>query len=466
MMQNEIIPTNRKALKVNIDTPFYGSFAEIGGGQETARYFFQAGGASGTIAKTISAYDKSFSDFQYNKSNTGRYVSEGRLEKMLDKEYKEVKKVLLDNKPEALFFAFANTVEILNYSKTNYSHGWMGIKFQLEPGGEPNNVIVHVKLLENDALLQQSTMGVLGVNLIYACFNYYNKPNQFLRSLSDNLSTDRFRITMMRVSGPQLGYVDNRLLGLQLVKNGLTRSIMFDKNGDVQQPSDMLYKKNVLAFRGNFNPITYIAQDIIRTSKELFEKNDEYKPDNSLFFCEMTLNNLLSDNGEMDEHDFLNRVDMLNSIGQNVMVSDIGMYYELVELFSQFRINKFRLIIGVPGLESIFDEKYYVKLKGGILEAFGKLFPQNLKLYIYPTMNKGSREILTSENIKLNKKHQGLYDYLKENNFIKDLRSSMKAQLHIKAREVLKMIQDGNPDWEKYVPMKVADMIKKRGAEK
>ena len=461
-MQNEIIPTNRKALKINIDTPFYGSFAEIGGGQETARHFFQAGGASGTIAKTISAYDKSFSDFQYNKSNTGRYVSEGRLVKMLEKEYKEVNKVLLENKPEALFFAFANTVEILNYNKTNYSHGWMGIKFQLEPGGKANTVIVHVKLLENDGLLQQTTMGILGVNLIYACFNYHHKPNQFLQSLSDNLSTDRFRITMIRVSGPQLDYVDNRLLGVQLVKNGLTRSIMFDKNGDVQQPSDMLYKKNVLAFRGNFNPITYIAQDIIRTSKELFEKNKDYKPNNSLFFCEMTLNNLLSEKGEVDEHDFLSRVDMLNAIGQNVMVSDVGTYYELVELFSQFRINKLRLLIGVPGLASIFEEKYYTKLKGGILEAFGKLFPKNLKLYIYPTMNKGSKDILTSESVKPNDELQGLYKYLKDNNFIKDLKSNMKAQLHIKAREVLKMIKEENPEWEKYVPMKVAEMLKRK----
>lgn len=466
MMKQEIIPTNRKALKINIDTPFYGSFAEIGGGQETSRHFFQAGGASETIAKSISAYDKSFSDLQYNKMKSGRYVSEERLTKMIDQEYKEVNNLLYEKRPDSLFFAFANTVEILNYSRTNYSHGWMGIKFQLETGGEPNNIILHVKLLENDALLQQSTIGILGVNLIYASLNYYNNPNEFIRSLTDNLSMDRLRITMMRMKGPQLDYVDNRLLGVQLVKNGLTRSIMFDKKGDVQMPIDMLYKKNVLAFRGNFNPITYIAQDIIRTSKELFEIDEDYKPDNSLFFCEMTLNNLLSEKGEVDEYDFLNRVDMLNSIGQNVMVSDVGMYYELVDLFSQFRINKFRLIIGVPGLESIFDEKYYTILKGGILEAFGKLFPQNLKLYIYPTKNKGNNDILTSKSIKPSKNLNGLWDYLKDNNFIIDLKSNMKAQLHVKAREVLKMIQEGNPDWEKYVPMKVADMIKEKGAER
>lgn len=459
-MQNDIIPTNRKALKINIDTPFYGSFAEIGGGQETARHFFLAGGASGTIAKTISAYDKSFSDLEYNCEKLGRYVSESRLEKMLDKEYTEVSKLLCEKKPDSLFFAYANTMEILNYTKSNYSHGWMGIRYQLKSDDEPNTVILHVKLLENDAKLQQATVGVLGVNLIYAAINFSDSPNEFIRSLTDNLSIDRYRITMMRMRGPQLKYVDNRLLGVQLVKNHLTRAIMFDKNGDVQMPSDMLYKKNVLAFRGNFMPITYVAKDIIKTSMELFEKDEDYRDDNSLFFCEMSLNNLLSVEGEVDERDFLIRIDMLNSIGQNVMVTDFGKYYELVDLFAQFKINKLRMVIGVPSLEELFDEKYYKDLKGGILEAFGKLFPSNLKLYIYPTINSGSKELITSKSVKPDKKLDGLYKYLKDNNFIKDLKSNMKAQLHVKSREVNKMIEDNNPEWEKYVPIKVAEMIK------
>jgi hypothetical protein len=462
-MQNEIIPTNRKALKVNIDSPFYGSFAEIGGGQETARHFFQAGGASGTIAKSISAYDKSFSDLQYNKNKQGRYVSEERLLKMLDKEYLEVDDLLSDKKPDALFFAFANTFEILNYDKSNYAHGWIGIKFQLKADEEPNTVIAHVKLLENDGLLQQSTMGVLGVNLIYACCNFYDHPNSFIRSLTDNLSTDRFRITMMRMSGPQLDYVDNRLLGVQLVKNGMTRAIMFDKNGDVQMPMDMLYKKNVLAFRGNFNPITYIAKDILNSSIQLFKKDEDYLKDNTLFFCELTLNNLLLEGGQVDERDFLNRVDMLNSIGQNVMVSDIGEYYQLVDFFTQYNIKKLRIVMGVPSLKRILEEKYYSNLMGGILEAFGKLFPQNIKLYIYPTMNEGSKEIQTSKNITPGNNLKSLYSHLIENNFILDLNSNMKAQLHIKARQVLQMIKNGNKEWEKYVPMNVARMIKEKG---
>ena len=242
-MQHEIIPVSRKALKINLDTTMYGSFAEIGGGQETSRHFFLAGGASNTVARTISAYDKKFSDLIYNNNKPGRYVSEGRLKKMVDREYNDVCSLISDERPDATFFAFANTVEVLNYQKNNYSHGWIGVKYQLAPGQKPNTVIMHVKLLENDGLLQQKTLGVLGVNLLYACKYYFEHPNIFLKSLLDNLTIDRFRITMMRMEGPDLSYVDNRLLGVQLVKNGMTRAIMFDEEGNVQQPSDMLYKK-------------------------------------------------------------------------------------------------------------------------------------------------------------------------------------------------------------------------------
>jgi hypothetical protein len=321
---------------------------------------------------------------------------------------------------------------------------------------------MHVKLLENDSLLQQITLGILGVNLIYACYNHHDKPNVFLQSLTDNLSTDRFRITMMKMTGPDLDYVDNRLLGLQLVRNGMTRAIMFDKHGNVQQPSDMLYKKNVLAFRGTFKPITYITKDILRKSLDLFQKDEDYNPDNTLSFCEMTTNNLLAE-GELDEYDFLERVNMLNLIGQNVMVSDIREYFKLVEFFGQFKLKKLRLVIGVPTLEKVVDKRFYKDLKGGILEAVGKMFPKHMKLYIYPTTRKGTGEMITSENIKMENDVRLLYNYLKSNRFILDISSSMSQQLHIKSREVLKMLREGNSDWEKFVPMVVAKVIKEKG---
>lgn len=460
-MLHEIIPVNRKALKINIDTPLYGSFAEIGGGQETSRQFFQAGGASNTVAKTISAYDKKFSDLLYNDNKPGRYVSENRLTKMLDREYKDVYSIIKDEKPGSLFFAFANTVEILNYTKDNYAHGWLGIKFQLKPGEKPNKVILHVKLLENDSLLQQKTLGILGVNLIYACKYYYEYPNIFLKSLLDNLTIDRFRITMMHMSGPELDYVDNQLLGVQLVKNGMTRAIMFDENGNVQQPSDMLYNKNALVFRGSFNPITYIAKDIINTSIELFKKDEDYKRGNTISFSEITLNNLLSE-GEIDEKDFLERVKMLNDIGQSVMISDVQEYYKLVELFSQFKINKLRLVMGIPSLKSILDPIYYKDLSGGILEAISKLLPKYTKLYIYPTRSADGDKLITSKDLTTEDDITSLYKYLQNNKYILDIKSNMSDQLRIKSHEVLKMIEDGDQNWEKYVPMVVAKTIKEK----
>jgi hypothetical protein len=459
-MKHEAIQVNRKALKINLDNPMYGSFAEIGGGQETSRHFFIAGGASNTVARTNSAYDKKFSDLLYNENKPGRYVSEVRLKKMLDREYKEVCSVLSKERPDALFFAFANTVEILNYTKTNYSHGWMGIKFQLKPGGKSNTVILHVKLLENDGQLQQKTLGILGVNLLYACIYYYEHPNLFIKSLLDNLTIDRFRITMMRMSGPELDYVDNRLLGVQLVKNGMTRAIMFDENGDVQQPSDMLYKKNALVFRGSFRPITYVARDIINTSQELFKKDEDYEPGNTLSFSEISLNNLLTE-GVFDEQDFLERVNMLNAIGQSVMISDIQEYYKLVELFSQFKIRKLRLVMGVPSLRNILDPKYYDQLQGGILEAMSKLFPKNIKLYIYPTQNKDGK-LITSKDVVPGEPTSHLFKYLQESKYILDLKSNMSDQLRVKSREVQKMIVKGDKKWEKYVPMVVSKTIREK----
>jgi hypothetical protein len=320
---------------------------------------------------------------------------------------------------------------------------------------------MHVKLLENDGLLQQKTLGVLGVNLIYACRYYNQHPNIFLKSLLDNLTIDRFRITMMRMSGPDLDYVDNRLLGVQLVKNGMTRAIMFDEEGNVQQPSDMLYKKNALVFRGSFRPITYVAKDIINTSIELFKKDEDYEPGNTLSFSEISLNNLLCE-GELDERDFLERVNMLNDIGQSVMISDVKEYYKLVDLFSQFKIKKLRLVMGVPSLVSIFDKNYYTDLKGGVLEAFGKLFPTNIKLYVYPTFDANHEKVITSNDVIPTDATRHLFQYLQESKCILDISSNLSDQLRVKSFEVLKMIEDGDKKWEKFVPMVVAKTIKEK----
>lgn len=466
-MNREILSTNLKALQINLDENIYGTFAEIGGGQEVARNFFQAGGASGTVAKTISAYDKLYSDRIYNEGITGRYVSEDRLLKMLDTEYNELVNILGDKRGrKTCFFSFANTVVTLNYKKDNEAHGWLGVRFQLRPGYPANEVILHVKLLEQDTLLQQNTLGILGVNLVYACFFYYQNPNTFLQSLLDNLSSGRIDITMIRMGGEGLSFVDNRLLAVQLVKNGMTKAVMFDRYGNVREPADMLYNKNVLAFRGSFRPITYVGFDMLKVSYALFKRDKDYERDNTLALCEITINNLMEE-GELDERDFLSRVDLLNGMGQNVMVSSFREYYKLVSYFSQYKIKNLRIVIGIPTLLNLLDNKYYTHLKGGLLEAMGKLFPENTKLYVYPTVSSVSIDdptrgdyLLASANLPLPEDLDLLYQYLRHTRKILDLTGVKRKWLYINSRRVLMMIQNGEPGWEIMVPKYIEKQIK------
>ena len=469
-MERDILSTNRKALRLNLNSSIYGTIAEIGGGQEVARQFFLAGSASGTIAKSISAYDKLFSDRLYNNNKPGKYVSEGRLSKMLNTEYNELVGLLSEKREiSSSYFAFADTVATLNFNKDNYSHGWMGMRFQHDPETEPNEVLLHVNLLEQDTLLQQQTLGILGVNLIFACYHFIKHPVEFIRSLMDNISKDRIEITMMRMRGPDLDYVDNRLLGVQLVKNGMTSAMIFDRNGEVQQPSDILYKKNVLLFRGAFRPIHNVGFDMIKSSYRIFKQDEDYSRDNTLSLCEISVNNLLR-KGEIDERDFLERVDLLNGLGQNVMISKFREYYRLVSYFSQFAIINLRVVIGIPTFLKVINEKYYTDLKGGILEAFGKLFVNNMKLYIFPTIpsvsiktREATGKLLTSKDIRLSDEEEDLYRYLVKSKKIIDITDVRKEWLYIDSANVLRMIREGESGWEKMVPNYVEKAIKEKG---
>ena len=460
-MERQILSTKNKALTLNLNPSVYGTLAEIGGGQEVARAFFQAGGASGTVAKSISAYDKTFSDYLYNNRKSGRYVSENRLEKMLSIEYNDLINTLQTKSgTDTSFFVFADTVVTLNYAKNNDAHGWLGVRFQLHPRSEPNEVVMHVSLLENDTLLQQYTLGSLGVNLIYACYHFADRPNVFLQSLMDNLDADRVEINMVRMSGKDLDYVDNRLLGVQLVKNGMTSATIFDSNGDVQQPSDMLYKKNLLAFRGSFRPITKVGYDMLQKCYAIFRKDEDYTEANTMALCEITLNNLMH-KGVFDESDFLERVNLLNGLGQNVMISNFREYYKLVGYFSKFKLGKLRVVIGIPTFINVWDKKYYTKLRGGTLEAFGKLFTDNMKLYVYPSLNKNNGKLFTSKDIELAPDLKHLYNYLSENKKIIDVRSAEKKWLLTDSGRILDMIHKDEKGWEDQVPEYAADYIKK-----
>jgi len=461
-IEREVFDANRKALFINLDETIYGSFAEIGGGQEVARFFFQSGGASGTVAKTISAYDMVFSDTLYGRTPAGRYVSEARLLQMLDYEYNSLVKVLGEKRTQKTrFFAFANTVTTINYQKTNEGHGWIGVRFQLTPKSKPNEVILHVKLRETDNLLQQKTLGILGVNLIYACFYNYQYPNSFLKSLVELNLEDRVEIDMIRMQGPDLDYVDNRLLAVQLVKNNMTTVTMFDRYGNVKPPSELLYKKNIMLLRGSFRPITYVGFDMLRSGFSLFKKEVGFDKKNTIVLCEMTLKNLIEE-GVFDERDFLDRVDILCGMGQNVMITNFKEFYKVSNWFRQFRIQNIRILVGALTFRKILEKKYYTNLKGGILEAMGKLFTDNMKVYLYPGREKETQEILTSENLPVEEDVKFLYQHLIETGLIFDIPNYRKEILPFFSYKVLAKLNANDPEWETMVPKYVSGFIKRK----
>lgn len=449
-----------KALKINLEPDIFGTIAEIGAGQEVARRFFIAGGSSGTIAKTISAYDMALSDKIYGHSDDKRYVSKQRLRKMLKVEFDSLTEVLHDKKGDkTCFFAFANTVSAINFRKDNEPHGWIGIKYQLEPKSEPNEIIMHVRMHEKDNFLQQRTLGILGVNLIYGAYYHYKKPNNFLQSIMDYISTDQVEVDMITMSGPQLDYIDNRLLGVQLVKNKMTNAVMFDRNMKMGQASDIFYKKNILFLRGSFRPITYVGFDMIRTGFSLFKKDTKSTKENTLIFCELSLNNLY-EKGALDERDFLDRVKLLSGMGMNVMVSRFQHHYELVSFFTQFKISKLGLVAGIINMKDVLKDRYYTHLRGGILEASSLLLPKDLKLYLYPAKKRNSEELLTLEGLNLSPDIRTLINYFILTKKIVEIKNVNEKNLHIFSKEVLRKIHKNDSEWEKMVPKYVSKMIK------
>ncbi|MBS9767111.1 MAG: TonB-dependent receptor [Flavobacteriaceae bacterium] len=456
------VPTSKdKALKINLNKLIYGSFAEIGAGQETVRHFFRAGGASGTIAKTMSAYDKDFSDSVYGIEDDGRYVTESRLKTMLSHEL-DLIEYRLDRKkhPEKMFFAYANTVATIDFSRKFKGHGWVGIKFQLDPLEDYNEIVLHVRFKETDAKLQQETLGVLGVNLVYGAFYLSDNPKELLKSLYDNLDKFRLEIDMINFSGARFSYVDNRLMSLLLIKNGMTNAVMFGPDGNNLLPAQQLYKANLLMLRGSFRPVTKVNMDMYKSAEELFLKDKKVNPERAKTIFEITLDNLSSEDGEIDERDFLDRAELLCSMDKYVMITNYREYYRLVEYLSEFTKSRMVLAMGVDNFVRIFDEHYYRDLSGGILEAFGKLFYKDLKVYLYPIKDQETGEIITSENLKVHPRMKELYKYFKYNGKVVDLENYDKNVLDIFSRTVLKMIEEEEEGWETMLPKGIADLIK------
>ncbi len=462
MDERKKLTTQEKALQINLNKAIYGSFAEIGAGQEVASNFFKVGGASGTIAKTISAYDMKFSDAIYGHCE--RYVCEDRLIQMLDKEYTLLPERLAHRIEDTRFFAFADTVEVLNFERTNQGHGWIGLRFQLRPDSEPNDCVIHVKMHDTDSLQQQFALGIVGVNMLYGCM-FLQDPEEVIISLIDALTTRRMEVDMFRLSGPDFKHVDNRLMALKLVKNGLTKAAMFGPDGSVMQPSESLYKKNVLVLRGRFRPVTHVNVDMLLTSRRHFKNEPDVDRSKIVVLTELTLNDLSPD-GKIDEKDFLHRADIICSLGQTVLVSNYFEYYRLVDYLSKMaKGKKTAIIMGIYALQKVFEEKTYENIRGGILESFASLFGNNVRLYIYPAWKKDSHELFTLKDFEaqLPDKVKNLFRYLMDNNKLEDIQDANVSNLHIISDNVLAMIKKGEPGWEKFVPHKVEEAIKEHG---
>ncbi|MGX9987026.1 TonB-dependent receptor [Chryseobacterium sp. POL2] len=453
----------QKALAINLDSSIYGTFAEIGAGQETVRYFFRAGAASQTIAKAMSAYDKDFSDAIYGKETKNRYVTQNRLRKMLRYEVGLVEeRISRDNNPGKKFFSYANTVTTINFDKTMKGHGWVGIRYQMGENEDYNEIVIHVKFNENDATLQQETLGSLGVNLIYGAFNYADNPRRLIDSLYDDLSTDRVEIDMIDFSGPSFAYVDNRLMSLQLVKRGMTDAVIFNSEGNNMLPADILYKKNIFAVRGSFRPVTKVNIDMFENGLNMFLRDVGCTNEDTQVLFEITIANLRAD-GDIDERDFLDRVDVLAKLGYTIMISNFSEYYRMVDYFSAYTNQNIGVAMGVNNLLDVFDEEYYKNLPGGILEAFGKFFKQDMRLYLYPYKDAETGLLLNSENLKVQANLKELYKYFKLNKRIVDIKDYNPQFLEIYSREILKKITCQECGWEEQLPDGVADIIKERG---
>jgi len=463
MMDNDERPKlspHQKALKINLDPLFYGTFAEIGAGQEVARWFFKVGAAAGTISKSISAYDMAVSDAIYGRCK--RYVSRERLQGMLDYEHGlNLERLQSTRRESTAFFAFANTVAARNYLGTNECHGWMGVKFQAHPRDDNSQIIIHVRMLDRENDLQQETLGIVGVNLLYAAFFLHHRPEQILESLLDNLTIQRIEIDMIEFSGIEFRHVDNRVMSLKLVQLGLSGAAMFGPAGEVLQPSEVLRKRPILVERGSFRPVTKVNIDMIKSAHERFAAEPEVESGQMVELMEITMKNLLA-TGKIDLNDFLARADVLAAAGKTVLISDYFEYYRLAAYLTRYTSQPIAVTMGVASLQDLFMEQYYAGLEGGILEAFGKLFTKDLRIYVYPLRDPATGELSTVQNIKMPGALHSLYCHLVERGRIKQLDNFDESVLHIFSRDVLRRIKDHDASWEAMVPPEIAQVIKDR----
>ncbi|MEZ5366477.1 MAG: TonB-dependent receptor [Bryobacterales bacterium] len=458
--QRPLLSTHQKALKINLDASRYGTFAEIGAGQEVARWFFKVGAAAGTISKTMSAYDMAVSDAIYGRCD--RYVSRSRLQSMMDYEHRLNIERLRDSRGDATaFFAFGDTVSARNFKGTNECHGWMGVKYQAHPRDEDSQITIHVRMLDHENALQQEALGIVGVNLLYGAFFLHHKPDYLVESLLDNLSLERLEIDMIEFSGIEFRHVDNRVMSLRLVQLGLSGAAMFGPTGEVLQPSEVLRKRPILVERGSFRPVTKVNIDMVESARTQFTEELGAGAPPPVELMEITMRNLLA-SGSIDLRDFLARADVLAAVGKTVLISDYFEYYRLAAYLTRYTTYPIGITLGVASLRDLFNEQYYTGLEGGILEAFGKLFTKDLRIYVYPARDADTGELKRVENVDLPSEIHNLYAHLVERGRVRQLQRFDENVLHIFSRDVLKRIKEGDSTWEGMVPQAVAEVIQAR----
>jgi hypothetical protein len=459
-MENTGPNTQRKALALNLDATTYGTFAEIGGGQEVARWFFSVGGAAGTVAKSISAYDMGVSDALYGR--TQRYVSRQRLEAMLKQEFDQLLTILGPARGDAKrFFAFANTVGVRGYRNAGTGRGWIGVRFQARTHEESSEIVVHAHLLDSTTAHQQEALGVLGVNLIHAAFFRREDPVALIASLVDDLSRERVEIDMIKLSGPVFAGVDNRLMSLQLVEQGLTDAAMFTAGGEVVQPSEVLHKKPILVERGSFRPATKLALDLLDRAREQFLREPGVRGQSPVVLAEMTLRSLIP-KSDVGHPDFLARADILRALGFDALISRVEPFHEMAEYLAGYTDQPIGIAVGLPTFQQVPDEKFYTGLPGGALESAGRLFQRNVTVYVYPTRDPVSGEIETVEDAPLPPPWHHLRALLLELGRVVPIREYDESYLSIRTPDVLARLQRGDPSWEEMVPASIVATIKAR----
>ncbi len=449
--------TLQKAFEINLEPTIYGTFAEIGAGQEVARQFFEAGKASGTVAKTISAYDMVFSDSIYGKEKTGRYVCQSRVEKMLSYEFDLLIERLKTTRGDSTnFFSFANTVTTGSKSRNIDSHGWIGVRFQLKPNGPVNQIVAHIKMKNRSNSLQREALGIVGVNLIYAAFNHTDNPEQFILSLIDNLDTSRIEMDMIDFQGDDLKHIDNRLMSLKLVANHLTNAALFSPEGKVLHIADVLFKKPLVLLRGSFSPVTNIHVDMIGSALKQIKSATKETP---VVFLELTIHDLIQD-GEFKNANFLERVDVLQTLGHPVLISNFFLFFELKKYLEKFTTETISMIMGANLLSKLFEEEFYKNVNGGLLAGIGQLTEGNSKILIYP-FKKSDTAMLTLSNYKPAQSSSQIFEHLKQKDVFTEL-DCLEVCKEIHSENILTMIKNKDASWENFVPKKVASLIKDR----